>query len=1472
MNYRAFKSWLLVSILLWALLAPPAAIPAASESPAALALERSLSRVDPQPITTPPADGAIPLELRRKFEPALLKQLLAVQDEPSAASALLRGIVMLHPAGGVDSSSLDALSLDGLDKAARGAAIVHILQSQAQAAQQDVLLIVQEAQQTGQIASFQPLWIVNGIAVQGTREAFLALAARPDVSMIRQDHMRYLDSSSRGACNAQRCPLRPYVFQLDPVQWNVRRVQADRAWESLGLSGDGVVVGIMDSGVDWQHPLLASSYRGYTGKPLAEHAGNWYCATDEGYTYPGDGLGHGTHVTGIVLGQDGIGAAPGTQWIAVKVFNNQGFAYDSWLHAGFEWLLAPNGDPALAPDVVNGSWGSADSASLVFQNDIRALRAAGIVPIFAAGNEGPEDGSVTSPGSLPEAIAIGATDRDDLSAWFSGRGPSPWDEIKPEVSAPGVDILSALPGGGLGLKSGTSMAAPLVAGVVALLLEANPALTVDQIEAILTQTALPLGEGHPNNEYGWGLVDAYAAAVRAGSFGTLDGTARDRATLAPVSGATVEADGHGSGAWGSTLTDADGTFDIGLSAGAFDVTARAFGYQDATIYNVQVVTATTTTLHIDLDALPTGMLQGTVSEVGTGKPLSATVRVPGAPTWAATNPLDGRYALALPQGTRTVRVEAWGYRAVTATVTLVGGDVLVRDFALEAAPTILLVDSGAWYNGSQRQFYERALYDLGYLYDARIIIETGGEGSDIPTAGQLSAYDLVIWSAPQDAPGLIGASKTITTYLSAGGRLLLSGQDVAFWDGGGSGMIWASYLHNYLKTDFIADTAASPVLSGSGIWAGLTITLAGGEGADNQVSPDVIAPADDEFAASILAYEGDGGGGLQVGPCLPYRALVFGFGLEGIDSDAVRRAVLQRSIDWLAAPPQGAGIELKDDGQVRIQPPGAWLTHTVRLRNLGEAGGDTYTVWLDGHTWPSLLLAPGTLSLQACASTTLEILTTIPPGIGWHISDTATLHALSTVSPGLAATVSLTTKTPAPVLLVDGARFYDMSSHYIDALQQSGIDYDYHQIKKGWPLTVPTTDTLSMYPVVVWYTAYDWYEPISAAEDARLRHYLDRGGRLLLSAQDFLYYRHGTPLAETYLGVRDHIEDLAPTQAVGEPGHSIGRGLGPFTLTYPYHNWSDGLIPLPTAQVFLRAETGDPIALTRKSTTWRTAFLSFPFETLDAGAASAVMSRAVGWLGWLGTSMWGGTPGNAHGDDEILMTASLYNDGWTDIVSAHFSATVPTGLSLVLASLPPGLAYDPISRLLSWQGSIAQGEGLKLEFQVRVDDGLPDGTQIAFPAWIGYDDHGITFERPFFLRVNAPDLALSALWAQPDPARPHQVLSCTLTVHNAGTLAAAAMVTSALAARGQFTGTLDSGGVGTGTVISNLLSWSGPVAAGETVTLRYRVALDGVGDYILPLRAWVSDGWGGRRPAEAYLSVVKWRAYFPLIFQSSREP
>ena len=161
---------------------------------------------------------------------------------------------------------------------------------------------------------------------------------------------------------------------------------------------------MMDSGVDGGHPALAGRWRGRNG----DIASSWYAATGENYAEPGDGHGHGTHVTGTILGGppgEVVGVAPDAEWIAVKIFRDWGSTTASIIHDGFQWMLAPGGDPAKAPRVVNNSWGSTATYSTEFLEDVRAWVAAGIFPAFANGNDGPGGGTVGSPGSFPEASA-----------------------------------------------------------------------------------------------------------------------------------------------------------------------------------------------------------------------------------------------------------------------------------------------------------------------------------------------------------------------------------------------------------------------------------------------------------------------------------------------------------------------------------------------------------------------------------------------------------------------------------------------------------------------------------------------------------------------------------------------------------------------------------------------------------------------------------------------------------------------------------------------------------------------------------------------------------------------------------------------------------------------------------------------------------------------------------------------------------
>ena len=349
------------------------------------------------------------------------------------------------------------------------------------------------------------LWLTNSIAVVLPASTVERLTTYPGISSVRLDEVIALPEAMPAAGA--------------PLEWNIAAVGTGELWD-LGFTGQGVVVANMDSGVDLNHPDLTSRWRGGTN--------SWFDAFDTTTTVPRDGDGHGTATMSLMVGGDAggtaIGVAPGAQWIAARVFDDQGNATTSTLHQGFQWLLDPDGDPATddAPDVVNNSWGFrnlVDRCYLEFQTDIQTLRAAGIAVVFSAGNEGPNPSTSISPANNPESFAVGAIDSSLAIANFSSRGPSACilnNDFFPEVVAPGVNIKVADLTFGLPIPrfthlDGTSFAAPHVAGGMALLRQAFPGLDSIELESAIIDSAVDLGAAGPDDDYGFGMLDVLGA-------------------------------------------------------------------------------------------------------------------------------------------------------------------------------------------------------------------------------------------------------------------------------------------------------------------------------------------------------------------------------------------------------------------------------------------------------------------------------------------------------------------------------------------------------------------------------------------------------------------------------------------------------------------------------------------------------------------------------------------------------------------------------------------------------------------------------------------------------------------------------------------------------------------------------------------------------------------------------------------------
>ncbi|WP_082684276.1 S8 family peptidase [Lentibacillus amyloliquefaciens] len=412
-------------------------------------------------------------------------------------------------------------------------AVISELKSTALESQQNVKQFLQKQSEKGNAENIHSYHIVNGMAVKATKDVAEKIAGFEEVEKI-------LPNETRTLFKPETKDVKTPESDIANVEWNVNRVNAPETWE-MGIDGSGTVVASIDTGVQWDHPALKENYRGYDASTdEVDHDFNWFDAT-AGESEPYDDQGHGTHVTGTMVGHetDGsnqVGVAPGAEFISVKAFTAAG-GTDADLLEAAEWILAPtdsegNERADLAPDVVNNSWGGGPGLDEWYRDVVINWRAAEIFPEFSAGNTGLGNpggpGSVAAPANYPESFATGATDSDDNLADFSLEGPSPYDEIKPDISAPGVGIRSSLPGGEYGAMSGTSMAGPAAAAVAAMLRQVDSSITVDEMEQVLMDTAIPLTNDtypeSPNNGFGHGLVNAYdAVSALEDGIGTIEG-------------------------------------------------------------------------------------------------------------------------------------------------------------------------------------------------------------------------------------------------------------------------------------------------------------------------------------------------------------------------------------------------------------------------------------------------------------------------------------------------------------------------------------------------------------------------------------------------------------------------------------------------------------------------------------------------------------------------------------------------------------------------------------------------------------------------------------------------------------------------------------------------------------------------------------------------------------------------------------
>ena len=376
---------------------------------------------------------------------------------------------------------------------------------------------------------YRVFWINNSLFIRNASPALVhELAARDDVAYVRGNYEVPLHVPQ---------PAEGTLTRGGTVEWNIDIINAPQVWQT-GNTGQGAVVANIDTGVRYTHGALIDSYRGNNGDGSFTHDYNWFDPRGTFLNEPADNNGHGTHTMGTMVGGDGlgpftndIGVAPDARWIAAKGCESNSCSDFSLISAA-QWVACPTrvdgSDPdcSTVPDVVNNSWGGGGGDPW-YTSYVDSWVSAGIIPVFSAGNSGPSCSSLGTPGDYSNVIGVGGTDINDSNYDFSSRGPGSFRRFKPDFVAPGENVRSAVnnSNGSYSNFSGTSMAAPHVAGTIALMLTANPNATLTDIyRAFVNSTAqtliAPTGpqrcgirffNQYPNFIYGWGRIDAPGA-------------------------------------------------------------------------------------------------------------------------------------------------------------------------------------------------------------------------------------------------------------------------------------------------------------------------------------------------------------------------------------------------------------------------------------------------------------------------------------------------------------------------------------------------------------------------------------------------------------------------------------------------------------------------------------------------------------------------------------------------------------------------------------------------------------------------------------------------------------------------------------------------------------------------------------------------------------------------------------------------
>jgi uncharacterized repeat protein (TIGR01451 family) len=767
-------------------------------------------------------------------------------------------------------------------------------------------------------------------------------------------------------------------------------------------------------------------------------------------------------------------------------------------------------------------------------------------------------------------------------------------------------------------------------------------------------------------------------------------------------------------------------------------------------------------------------------------------------------------------------------------------------------------------------------------------------------------YDTIIWSSPNDAPSFTNADEVISDTLAMGKNLLLSGQDIAYYDGGGRN---AKPYFDKINAWFVADNEFNLQVEGlaNGPLAGKVFTITEGDGANNQSAPDVVRVRDFDHGRLIANYSQTPirstialtpagqlpsfGAGIYSSQCLTYNVAFLPFGFEAINTFNERNDTLKQILDSFEQPRPTTGVEmiplLPAPTGAAIGLPGTTVTHSLRIRHTGEAGKpETFSISFSDNKWDTKVLSGSQnldqVTLKPCQSMVITLTVSIPENLPRNTQDQLKVNITSrTWEQPHKASLGFVSKTPAGILLVDDDRFYERQQDYLDAIAATGSTVDRWDTRASLGSLYsqsPSENDLRMYPLVVWFNAYDWFNPITPFERDTIRGYLNAGGRMFISSQAMLHYSSGDaredPLFDRdYLGISYINFAASTTQIVGVPSTALGEGVlaGSF-MPFPYNfNLSTAIQPNRDAEVVVRGENGQPYGLARAvhvslppneptnadldlppdegvisqtvrpplplpiSNESRIVFFPFAFEALNRPAKTDLMNRIVGWLSPLGKSSITSSRSVLNAGDLVRYDVHINADevlGHYDAMTRTrmaVSVTLPSQIKIISHTLPAGALST------GWVTPISQGQSHTWHIYAQhVGDNTSTTPEVLTATVnVALPDLGIRFKKPSVVRVNTPALQ-PRINISPHPLAWRSRANVTIHLRNNSAVDAQQVhmqnpipprinvISSSLSIIGTSV-------VAAPQYVNGNITWLDNLAAGEAITVSYQISLPRLG-------------------------------------------